>query len=403
MDGNAHRLCQQRADYRALWDAQAKGDPPPQAPEKPQPKLLGDHVESALSVVGITKERVLAWFGPECGCIERQEKLNAIDKWARESVASTVEKAKGWLASIIGAKNKPVPPVVEQAFPIRFDETNLAVGLSGHRFNASLMEWQDGYALAWRNAFWGSDIFVSRLDKLFRPVRGSNAKLELTHVAAATSREDPRFFMLRGQPHLMYVGLTGKGRNRVASVLYARLTDRLAVEEVACPHYAQRNGWEKSWSSWEHDGQHYATHSITPHRVLRIDGDKAEVAYETPTLSNWTWGGTGLHGGACPVLVGEEWYSFFHAWKRTAERQRVYATGILTFSAKPPFKALRMTPEPIQVAEPNTFGWYADCTFPAGLVRLGDDWILSSGEHDRTTRLDRFSAESIELALKPIS
>ena len=41
---------------------------------------LGDMVSSALSSVGITKERVSAAVGRPCGCAERQEALNDIGR-----------------------------------------------------------------------------------------------------------------------------------------------------------------------------------------------------------------------------------------------------------------------------------------------------------------------------------
>lgn len=37
---------------------------------------LGDFVESALTVLGITKERVEEFTGKPCGCAARQEALN---------------------------------------------------------------------------------------------------------------------------------------------------------------------------------------------------------------------------------------------------------------------------------------------------------------------------------------
>lgn len=55
---------------------------------KPKPKPvksdwpIGDHVESALSSVGITKERVSRWLGAPCNCPARQAKLNKLGHWA---------------------------------------------------------------------------------------------------------------------------------------------------------------------------------------------------------------------------------------------------------------------------------------------------------------------------------
>lgn len=53
----------------------------PRILEKGLPKL-GDLVESALSSIGITSERVSKWIGTECGCKERKEKLNMLTIWA---------------------------------------------------------------------------------------------------------------------------------------------------------------------------------------------------------------------------------------------------------------------------------------------------------------------------------
>lgn len=41
---------------------------------------LGDMVAAGLSAIGITKERVSAAVGGDCGCAKRQEQLNAIGR-----------------------------------------------------------------------------------------------------------------------------------------------------------------------------------------------------------------------------------------------------------------------------------------------------------------------------------
>lgn len=64
---------------------------------------LGDVIESALSAVGVTKERVEAFVGRPCGCRERQEKLNALGAWAKRVVGGKVEKAKEYLEGILGS------------------------------------------------------------------------------------------------------------------------------------------------------------------------------------------------------------------------------------------------------------------------------------------------------------
>jgi len=53
----------------------------PKAEPWPQPKPgLGDMVAAGLSAIGITKERVSAVVGGDCGCAKRQEALNALGR-----------------------------------------------------------------------------------------------------------------------------------------------------------------------------------------------------------------------------------------------------------------------------------------------------------------------------------
>ena len=65
-------------------------------------RYLGDHVEQALTMVGITKERVAKALGGCGGCGKRQAKLNAIDQAAREIVGGAVESGRETLAKILG-------------------------------------------------------------------------------------------------------------------------------------------------------------------------------------------------------------------------------------------------------------------------------------------------------------
>jgi len=60
-------------DHPAYPRTQRPGTTPPKAG-------LGDMVASALSAIGITKERVALVVGGDCGCSKRQEKLNELGR-----------------------------------------------------------------------------------------------------------------------------------------------------------------------------------------------------------------------------------------------------------------------------------------------------------------------------------
>lgn len=62
--------------------------------------LLGDRIHAALSAVGLTPESVSAFVGAECGCRDRIDRLNALDRWARRVVAGKTERAVEYLKSI---------------------------------------------------------------------------------------------------------------------------------------------------------------------------------------------------------------------------------------------------------------------------------------------------------------
>lgn len=62
---------------------------------------LGDDVEKALTLVGITKSRVSKWLGHDCKCKERQEKLNRLGAWAARVTEGRLERAKEFLETLL--------------------------------------------------------------------------------------------------------------------------------------------------------------------------------------------------------------------------------------------------------------------------------------------------------------
>jgi hypothetical protein len=58
-------------------------------------------VESALTLAGITKERVSHWLGKPCNCKERQAKLNQLGIWTKRVLAGKLEKAQEFLDQLI--------------------------------------------------------------------------------------------------------------------------------------------------------------------------------------------------------------------------------------------------------------------------------------------------------------
>lgn len=297
----------------------------------------------------------------------------------------------------------PEHPAKKDAWPIRYDKSNLWPSHPGERFNPSIIDdpATGGYIFAYRSGWKGSEVYLGRMDAQFKPV-GQPTRLHMRHRECGYGREDPRLFRFKGKLHVAFIGVVGPRKILHTSQLYARISDDFKVERVFYPHYPQRNSWEKNWQFFEHDGVLYAGYSIAPHRVLRIDGDRAEMVYQEPTRAGWSGGE--MRGGAAPVRVGDEYWCFFHD-RIVVGGVRVYRGGLYTFEAQPPFRPLRIIPEPILNADIRTKpkDQYAAVVFPCGAVRTPDDrWVLSAGIHDRKTALFQFDHAELERRLKPI-
>ncbi len=291
-----------------------------------------------------------------------------------------------------------MPQPILRPWSIRFDQHNLAVGLKGLRFNASILAWKDGYLLAFRDGWAGSEIHVAKLDTYFRPTGDKAVKLKLDVPGALYGREDPRLFVFRGQLHVGFVGVENDSGGMHTNVLYARLSNDLQVKHVYYPKLPNRMGWEKSWAFFEHDCELHAVYHPTGHRIIRIDDDKAYVVSTTATPAPWSGGE--IRGGAVPVRVGDEYYHWFHS-KTGPDVKPTYEYGLYTFSAKPPFQPLRITPDPLVVADVRTkpADQYCPVVFPCGAVRCGPAWVVSMGVHDRWIELHRFDVADIESRL----
>lgn len=289
----------------------------------------------------------------------------------------------------------------EPGLTVRFDEYNLFPNLPGKRFNSSLIRWENGYVLCWRNGWAGSDLFVCRMNGQLQPV-GPATKLEIHHPDAAYGREDPRLFVFRGQLHVSFTGVVGQnGRLAQTNVLYASLGPKFAVEQVFAPRYHHRAQSEKNWMFFEHDDELHCVYSIFPHRVLTVMGERIKATVETQV--RFPWHGGEPRGGPAPVLVGDEWWAFFHD-RIESTGLRIYRTGLYTFDRDPPWTIRRYLPRPIVVADTSNkpADQYAAVVWTAGAVRDGHLWHLCDGIHDRWTEIHQWTHEELKSRLRPV-
>lgn len=285
-------------------------------------------------------------------------------------------------------------------WPIQYDEGNLWYGAPGKRFNPSIVEWRGNYAFVFRNGWAGSQIFLGFLNRNFEPI-GGLTKLELNDPGCNYGCEDPRLLIHKGKLTLVFTGVVGGNRILHTNVMLATINDNLRVDSLYCPYIEGRNLWEKNHSYFSQKENLWAVYSINPHRVMRVIDGKGEWTYEEPGPK---WSGGELRGGAPPVLVGDEYWSFCHD-RVHSNGMLTYRTILYTFSIKPPFRPMRIIPQPILTANQNNrpSDQYCACVFAGGTIKSGDDWIIAHGIHDRWSELHKFSHNELESKLVEVT
>lgn len=301
-------------------------------------------------------------------------------------------------------------------------------------FNAGLLRWQGRLLLAYRSGTRNSRIYLTTLAEDYRPT--STRPLDLDCPMTSQGAEDPRLFEHQGRVWVVFTGNAGSGG---ISVLLARLSEDVGrVEAMYYPDYPLRDRWEKNWGCFSYNGELYCVYDINPHMVLHID---TASPYRSPTttlthprsgqvihmdtskleclttslcyLHTWqpppALQTTMLRGGASPVRVGEEFWSFYHT-KSPQQDPRVpnmygYAIGVYTFAAQPPFKPLRCLPGRLWAVEDESLprGLPYSVTFPCGAVSEGGVWKVSCGIHDAWVEVVEFDHAELERALVKVT
>lgn len=277
------------------------------------------------------------------------------------------------------------------------DRAKLAHSPDQTHFNASLIRFKKRLLLAYRVGTSGSRVHVAALDDNLNPV--ASVPLLLRHSQSIAGQEDPRLFVHNGNLYCSFVGVefVRPGEPRTSQML-ARLSDDLRVEEIVSPALDGRQHWEKNWVFFSALGELWSVYQIDPHIVLHHRGSDAHTFAEV----DWKliWDGGLLRGGAPPVLVGEEFYHWFHG-RKVLGSITTYNTGVYTFEAKPPFKPLRVTPLPVQWPdhERMTPGDWKSVTFCCGSLLENGKWLVSYGQHDREIGVAEFDFDEVEKAM----
>jgi FkbM family methyltransferase len=270
-----------------------------------------------------------------------------------------------------------------------------------HQFNCSVIRHNGKLLMAYRLHWSNARIVLAELDEQLNV-----AKNYLLKVRLGEAQEDPRLFVFRDELHVSYSALYRQGDKAWTDVCYARLDQDAngdwRVADEFTPHYPARTTWEKNWGFFEHDGELLAVYSISPHRVLRIEGNRAELIAEVQMRFPAKPGM--LHGGAPPVFHRGEYYCFYHR-RLGASSEKFYTLDLYTFEAKPPFRPSRQIVAPLLVPDPSDRPGpdVPQAVFPGGaFIDQRHRWTVSYGYYDKWSEIAWWDINRIESCLVPL-
>lgn len=265
------------------------------------------------------------------------------------------------------------------------------IALSPDGYNPSIIEYDGRTLLCFRRGRSGSDLYLCEMGK--DGYTSGERRLSLRHHLCAAGREDPRLWRHADRLHVSFSGVQlFRGQTLVHQMIGRFNRDATDIEDVYCPDYPHRAGWEKNWGFFEAGGLLYAVYEIRPHRMLAIRHGRAEEA----SRRDWSprWSGGLLRGGAAPVRVGDLFFAFFHGALDRRPGGRIYSIGCYAFDATPPFEPVLYTPRPILLPSEQDRPAdmpHASVVFPGGAVLRDGRWQVVYGLHDAWSEVMEFS------------
>ena len=162
-------------------------------------------------------------------------------------------------------------------------------------------------------------------------------------------------------------------------------------------------GRQKNWMPFCHDGQIYLISSVHSHIVysLNLDTMVCEKLFETEwNKPKKLWQKEFLRGNTNPVQLDDGNYlGTFHTavW---SNKKCYYDNGCYLFEGKPPFKVLKCSSTtylPAEAADEPHFrnGDKIVCTFPVGMVREGNQLLISYGDNDSCVKIMKTTVEEM--------
>ena len=219
--------------------------------------------------------------------------------------------------------------------------------------------------------------------------------------------EDPRLTEVAGKLHLMVVHVKFGMPNICKQRLFVIEPDGSVECEIPLP-FGMEGKPEKNWLPFELPGGDLGiVYTQKPHHVIEVT---RAIGHMSPGLLDFKLGRM-LSGRTPPLRVyGSTYLSFFGGHVKHSYRGARYFVGAQLFSAKPPYEIMAATPTPISwpsECAPNLFSdrqssGHPICIFPGGIIKEGDNLIVSCGVNDSYIVFLRYSLSALLRGMKAV-
>ena len=280
----------------------------------------------------------------------------------------------------------------------------------GVNFNCSIARWRGMLWLVTRNLNGGrNSICIHEL-----PQGGPRPGFAIRLPALYNNEqyEDPRIccngLAVPTLPILSYCTYVS-GKSAPHQVV-ATLTEKMEATNLLHVEYrnngnciSSNKGPEKNWVFFKQNEALHFVYGTHPHEVVELLGHRVFRVHKTQQQGlQWPWGQ--LRGGTPPVLIGNEYLSFFHSSSPYRNTSRYYM-GAYTFEAQPPFAMTRISKAPILMGseeDPHmTSPPYV--IYPGGAVFENNEWFVVFGVNDCRCGWIRIPHEDLLATLTPVT
>src|SRR5581483_2827196 len=293
-------------------------------------------------------------------------------------------------------------------------------------FNPSIVRWKGSLLLSFRTynpVTRSTNPFgLVWLDESFNPISTPQIfELPFKNPVLPSKQQDPRLVTVGDRLYVVY--------NNILENITHREMRRMFISEISfdgtiftasdpecisCFEGETDSRYEKNWPPFDYQDNLHLSYSLIPHKIFRpiLGTNSCETVCCTNKAFKWNWGVP--RGGTQAILDGDHYLGFFHSWadvpttQSGGKRITHYVMGAYTFEAKPPFKILSVSPEPIVAKdfyEPPYYRTWKPlrCVFPSGLiVENGYAWV-AYGRQDHEMWVAKIDKKKLLKSLIPVT